>query len=159
MTNPKNKEGLIIFQYSVLTFLVLFNVTSPSPHIFFIFHIFFSVYDNCPQFCCTKNEKCKKTDLFGWLSCLKLKKWERKKQNHTTSFMGPINRILSFGRLKKKKLLKSLNPNLLDPLNFVPFCMMKYLLFDINLINIHEWSLHMICIFVLFFFCSFLNKV
>ena len=45
-----------------------------------------------------------------------------------------------------------LNPNLPDPLNFVPFGTMRYSPFDINLISIT-------CIlFVYLYFCLFLNK-
>ena len=45
------------------------------------------------------------------------------------------------------------NPSLPDPVNFVPFGMMKYSFFEINL-NAHEHNLHMICIFAFLF----LNK-
>ena len=46
----------------------------------------------------------------------------------------------------------SFNPNLPDPVNFVPFGMMTYSPFDINLMSIT-------CIkFVYLYFCLFLNK-
>ena len=38
-----------------------------------------------------------------------------------------------------------------DHSNFVPFGKMRYLLFDINFINIHEHNLHMICISIFLF--------
>ena len=53
--------------------------------------------------------------------------------------------------LKKQKTGSLLNPNLPNSVNFVPFGMMSYSLFDINLINIHEHDLHIICIFVILF--------
>ena len=45
---------------------------------------------------------------------------------------------------------QGINPNLLAPVNFIPFGMMRYSIFAIN--HIHEHNLHMICI------CLFLNK-
>ena len=56
----------------------------------------------------------------------------------------------------KKKYTKigagSFNPNLPDPVNFVPFGTMRYSPFDINFISIT-------CIlFVYLYFCLFLNK-
>ena len=46
----------------------------------------------------------------------------------------------------------AVNPNLPDPVNFVPFGTMRYSPFDINLIGIT-------CIlFVYLYFCLFLNK-
>ena len=40
----------------------------------------------------------------------------------------------------------SINPNLPDPVNFVLFGMMRYSIFTISFINIHENNLYMICI-------------
>ena len=48
--------------------------------------------------------------------------------------------------------ITSVNPNLLDPVNFVPFGKIRYSNVAINLINIHEYNLPMTCI------CLFLNK-
>ena len=44
----------------------------------------------------------------------------------------------------------SFTPNLPDPINVIPWDMMRYPLFDTNLINIHEHHLHMIYKFVMF---------
>ena len=52
----------------------------------------------------------------------------------------------------KPTCIDRINPNLPDPVNFVPFGTMRYSPFDINLISI-------ICIlFVFLYFCLFLNK-
>ena len=49
-------------------------------------------------------------------------------------------------------IFKGPDPNLPDPVNFVPFGMMRYSPFNINLISIT-------CIlFVYLYFCLFLNK-
>ena len=50
-----------------------------------------------------------------------------------------------------KNTLSNFNPNLPDPVNFVPFETMRYSLFDINLIYFHEHNLHMICMIVFVF--------
>ena len=42
-----------------------------------------------------------------------------------------------------RMILNCVNPNLPDPVNFIPFGMMRYSIFAINLINIHEHTLHM----------------
>ena len=49
----------------------------------------------------------------------------------------------------------SINPNLPDPTNFVSFGIW-ILIFDINLVNIHEYNLHMVIINVT---CSLLPKI
>ena len=40
-----------------------------------------------------------------------------------------------------------LQPYLSDPVNFVPFGVIRYSIFTVNLINIHEHNLHRICSF------------
>ena len=48
-------------------------------------------------------------------------------------------------REKPLMILSLVNPNLHDPVNFVPFGTMIYSIVAINLKNIHEHNLHRIC--------------